>query len=222
MRSKTFQADAAPPIDGYDMVLARAFTDRYIGNTDSWTREPAMGRPVQILLRHVGDGPLDVLDIGTGKARDVATILGAGHRTTGIDLHEPAEWQPLRDRWGRRVTLERAAFPAWNAGERRFDAILDNGCFHHQHPDQYVPYLAGVRDLLRPLGVFVVSVFTPHRRAQPKGYYTKIDGGRLNRYFTETELVDVLRQAGLRWEAGERIYRANSHRFHLVGIARPA
>ena len=219
MRSKTFQAEAAPPAAGYDIVLARAFSERYTSNTD---REPAMGRPVQILLRHAARGALDVLDIGTGKARDIATLLMAGHRATGIDLHEPTDWTQLRERWGQRVALEKAAFPAWADDGRRFDAILDNGCFHHQHPDQYAAYLGGVRALLRPTGIFVVSVFTPHRRQQPRGYFTKIDGGRLNRYFTEGELDTALRDAGLRWEAGERIFRPTCHRFHLVTVARPA
>jgi len=222
MRSKTFQAEAAPPAAGYDLVLSRAFADRYTSHADAWTREPAMGKPVQILLRHAARGALDVLDIGTGKARDVATLLMAGHHTTGIDLHEPADWASLRERWGQRVALEKAAFPTWDDRGRRFDAILDNGCFHHQHPDQYAAYLGGVRTLLKPTGVFVVSVFTPHRRAQARGYFTKIDGGRLNRYFTEGELDTTLRQAGLQWVAGERIYRANAHRFHLVTVARPA
>lgn len=220
MRSKTFQADAAPPADGYDQILTRAFADRYVGNADNWSREPAMGRPVQILLRNTPRGTLDVLDIGTGKARDVATLLMAGHHATGIDLHEHADWADLRERWGSRLTLEKANFPVWDDQGRKFDAILDNGCFHHQHPDQYQGYLESVRKLLKPGGVFVVAVFTPHRRAQPKGYFTKIDGGRLNRYFTEGELDAVLASAGLRWETGERIYRPNAHRFHLVTVAR--
>ena len=70
-----------------------------------------------------------------------------------------------------------------------------------------------MRALLRPTGIFVVSVFTPHRRQQARGYFTKIDGGRLNRYFTETELDGALRDAGLRWEAGERNFRPTCHGF---------
>jgi cyclopropane fatty-acyl-phospholipid synthase-like methyltransferase len=122
-------------------------------------------------------------------------------------------------RWGHQVRLERESLLSWTDVEI-YDAVLDNGCFHHQHPDDYTAYLAAIHARLVPSGVLVASVFTPYRKQRRHGYYTTMDGGRLNRYFTEDELGAILATAGFIWQSSERIYRPSCHRFYLVGVAR--
>jgi cyclopropane fatty-acyl-phospholipid synthase-like methyltransferase len=218
VRSRTLPPDSVVPREGYGELMSDAFHERYETGRDSWTAEEAMTTPVRVLKAELPAG--HVLDVGAGKGRDVECLLAAGYRVTGLDLHEPVEWSALRSAWADRVTLARSSLLAWTGTP--VDAVLDNGCFHHQHPDDYATYLAKVHACLAPGGVLVISVFTPYRKERRHGYYTQIDAGRLNRYFTQRELATMLAKSGFLWQRGERIFRPSCHRFYLVGVARRA
>ncbi len=218
MRSRTLPPDSIVPRDGYGKLMSDAFHERYETGRDSWTAELAMTEPVRRLRDEVPAGR-HVLDVGAGKGRDVEVLLAAGYRVTGLDLHEPAEWSVLRTAYPE-VALVRSSLLEWPCAP--VDAVLDNGCFHHQHPDDYAAYLARIHACLVPGGALVISVFTPYRKERRHGYFTQIDAGRLNRYFTQRELAGKLAKAGFLWQRGERIFRPSCHRFYLVGVARRA
>jgi SAM-dependent methyltransferase len=200
----------------YRDVLGDSFAGRYREHRDSWTREPAMRQVVDLLLARL---PADsrVLDVGTGRGCDAEALLEAGHRVDAVDLVTVAEWEPIRERWPGRV-----GFHTGNAVdldfEAEFDAVLDNGCLHHQHPDDYLRYLGVLRRALRPGGLLSVSFFVLSPQAA-EGFLHVEEDGRLAREFTEPEAVALIASAGCTVTAVERIPRARPDRAYLVVTA---
>jgi SAM-dependent methyltransferase len=187
---------AAPPEPEakYAHTLRRAFAERYASGRDFWTREPAMRTPVEILCRALAGRPdQHVLDVGTGRGPDAVALLQAGHRVTGIDIvGGTPEWRVIRGRWGERVRLLETGLLDLPA-EAAFDAALDNGCLHHQHPDGHPRYARHLVRLVRPGGLVAVSVF---RSASDAGALYLLGERRLSREFTEPELVALFQDAG--------------------------
>ena len=101
-----------------------------------------------------------------------------------------------------------------------FDGVLDSGCFHHQHPSEFAPYLGRVRELLKPGGAFALSVFTPADPNAGAGHTTTIDGGRLSRYFVAGELRQLLESCGFDWQYGVRAARTLFPSHYLMAVAK--
>ncbi len=170
------------------------YAERYGHGRDPWTREEAMRAAAPILAEHLAGRPgAHVLDIGAGRGRDSQTLLECGFRVTGIDFVETAEWQALAERYGERIRFQATDFQAF-AADAPFDGILDNGCFHHQHPDDYAAYLAKIRSLLAADGVVTLSVFLC---SDPTGSLQLAPDGGLYRYFTPRELTALCASSGL-------------------------
>ncbi|KVD74025.1 methyltransferase type 12 [Burkholderia sp. ABCPW 14] len=205
------------PVDGplaapheYAAVLRSDFVSSYHDGRDVWTDEAAMRPASAILHEHLGS-PADVLDAGAGRGRDTAYFLEHGHRVTAVDLVEPPEWAQLSQRWGERVRF--VASPVSELqGEAQFDGALDNGCLHHQHPDAYAAYLARVHALLRPEGLFTISVF----EADGAGRLYANHAQRLYREFTEPELVELLGAAHFTPVSSHRVPRPKAGLHYLV------
>jgi SAM-dependent methyltransferase len=211
MAIRTHQAAAAD----YGSVLAASFRSAYDAGQDWWSDDPARREVVPLLLAELTDTPADVLDVGTGRGRDAATLLAAGHRVTGLDLVEAAEWRELRDRYP-----DHARFVAGDVrggGLPDVDAVLDNGCLQHQQPHDYRRLLRAFRQALRPGGVLVLSLFLT---AEPIGRLHLADDGRHAREFTYDEAVTLLAQAGFTVTRTRRIERAAGQAY-LALVARP-
>ncbi|MGJ5893760.1 class I SAM-dependent methyltransferase [Streptomyces sp. V2] len=216
----TLTPASAPSLDesAYADVLRTDFQDHYARGRDVWTAERAMREAPRLLLAALGDrteGP-HVLDVGTGHGRDAAILADAGCRVTGIDLVESPEWTQLSAR-----TEGRARFDACSlddlAGTAVYDAVLDNGCLHHQHPDGYSRYLDRVRELLVPGGLFTVSVF---ESADGPGRLFANDARRLYREFTEEELTGLVLAHGFTPVEVLSVPRGTANLHYLVGIYR--
>ncbi|MDX6682548.1 MAG: hypothetical protein QOG94_2587 [Solirubrobacteraceae bacterium] len=205
-------------IGEYRPVLDEDFRRRYASGRDPWTDEPAMQAPVATLLGALPDGPQDVLDIGTGRGRDATALLGAGHRVTGVDLVAPPQWRGLREQWGDRVSMLEGSFLDLELGTR-FMGVLDNGCLHHQHPDEHPVFLARMRDLLAPGGTAVVSTFTPDHEHEPSAMWLTSDG-RLNYEFSLPDLARLAGGADLRLVDAVRVPRAMLGLAYLVVVLR--
>ncbi|MGK5727959.1 SAM-dependent methyltransferase [Streptomyces sp. URMC 124] len=221
----TVERTDAVPLDEalYAAVLHSDFRDHYAGGRDVWTGEEAMRRAPRLLMdalrTRAGTGaPADVLDIGTGHGRDAGLLLAAGHRVTGIDLVVSPQWETLT-----RLHPGRVRFFATAAldlpGTALYDAVLDNGCFHHQHPATYGPYLRRVHALLRPGGLLTLSVF--HAADGRGGLYAN-EGSRLYREFTEDELTALVAGHGFAPVATHRVPRAIGGLAYLVSTFRRA
>ncbi|MFE6589072.1 SAM-dependent methyltransferase [Streptomyces sp. NPDC057781] len=139
------------------MAHFTSWADRiYAQARDSWTDTDEQRYAARLMLGTLAAGSR-VLDIGTGRGRDVAVLAGAGHEAVGLDLTPLEEWEKIR------ADCARASFEVRGFMDYRptsaFDAVLDSGCFHHQHPDDLNPYLEKVRDILVPGGSLWLNVF---------------------------------------------------------------
>lgn len=199
----------------YPTVMCSDLAHHYeTGRDAGWWSEPALRTGAAELLRAMrGRTHQHVLDVGTARALDVPTFIGAGHRVTGIDL------LPLRPECAvlEREYPGRARFLRTGLLELEpaapFDAALDNGCFHHQHPESYPQYLGKLNELIRPGGLLTMLVFFAESR--PGKLYTN-SGGRLYRTFTEDELAALLAVAGFVSTASTVVDATTQHLRYLV------
>jgi len=199
---------ATPP--EYAAVLHSDFVSSYRDGRDVWTDETAMRVASAILHAHLG-APADILDAGAGRGRDTAYFLEHGHRVTAVDLVETPEWTQLAQRWGERVRFHTCPIIELE-GSAGFDGVLDNGCLHHQHPDAYRTYLAHVHALLRPDGLFTISVF----ESDGPGRLYENHAQRLYREFSESELSELLRTANFVPVDSQRVPRSRCGLHYLV------
>ncbi|MFC5721649.1 SAM-dependent methyltransferase [Streptomyces gamaensis] len=218
----TVSRTEATPLDeaAYAAVLHSDFHEHYAGGRDIWTGEEAMRQAPQLLmaaLAHAGRAAdAHVLDLGTGHGRDAELVLAGGHRVTGCDLVASPEWDAITARHPGRARF--VAGPVLDLpGSGEYDGVLDNGCFHHQHPDAYAAYLRHVRELLRPEGLFTVSVF--HATGERGGLYAN-NGNRLYREFTEDELSALVGGHGFALVEAHHVPRAVEGLTYLVATFR--
>ncbi len=202
------------PIE-YASLLQSDFDTSYSDRRDVWTHEAAM-RQAPIRLHAQLVGARHVLDVGAGRARDTAYLLEKGHRVTAIDLVAAPEWAPLQQRWGDKVCFQTKGLLELD-GSGVFDAALDNGCLHHQHPGSYPSYLARLHALLRPSGLFTISVF---HTDDTQGQLYVNQAQRLYREFSEHELRDLLEAAGFARVDSELVPRTQPGLRYLVVTAR--
>ena len=159
----TLVSEVPARTEHYERTLRGSFERRYREERDSWTADSAAIAAGRELLARLPEGrACSLLDIGAGRGRDLDLFLRAGHRATGIDIIAPDNWPAMREKWGDSLTLVHASLLELRGHlSERFDAILDNGCFHHQPPEQIPAYLGLVRDLLAPSGIALFAARSP-------------------------------------------------------------
>jgi cyclopropane fatty-acyl-phospholipid synthase-like methyltransferase len=188
----------------YRIALTESFRWRYAHNQDFWTSDPSLPRIAAMLLDYLEDRPnQNILDIGAGRGRDTRTFLEAGHRVTAIDLHRTSEWDELEDRWGPKLRFINSLVQDWVTSDM-FDGAIDNGCFHHQHEEEYPTYLDRVCGVLKPGAHVVFCVFSPSEDDQGRGRFQVMDHGRVGRYFVEAEVRSLFTSHGFTWRASGR------------------
>jgi EEF1A lysine methyltransferase 2 len=97
----------------------------------------------------------------------------------------------------------------------KFDLIIDNGCFHHQHPEHHQEYLALATSLLADGGTFVLTTFKNDSIEQ------RVDAnGRIHRYFSDSELKNELAQAGFQEFERLDVYRRRKGDYYRISFAR--
>ncbi|MEQ9319105.1 MAG: class I SAM-dependent methyltransferase [Polyangiaceae bacterium] len=118
------------------------------------TKDHDVSQNVEALLRHLGDGHHDILDVGCGPGRDLATFVAMGHRPVGLEA-APAFVAMAR---------EHAAVEVWHQDllaldlpAERFDGVFANAVLFHV-PSQELPrVLDELHATLRPGGVLFCS-----------------------------------------------------------------
>ncbi|MET9529908.1 class I SAM-dependent methyltransferase [Streptomyces sp. NPDC006649] len=216
-RYSVVPAEAPLDASGYADALHSDFRHHYADGRDVWTGEAAMREAPRQLLDALGRAAgLHVLDLGSGRGRDAEILLDGGQRVTGVDLVASPEWADITERGDGRARFLATAVTDL-PGTAEYDAALDNGCLHHQHPDAYGPYLRRVRELLRPHALFVVSVF--QAPGETGGLYTNA-GKRLYREFTAGELTALLGAEGFEPVELNQVPRGIKDLTYLVGTFR--
>jgi SAM-dependent methyltransferase len=96
------------------------------------------------------------LELGCGNGAISALFTAAGYRVTGVDL------SPLAVDWAR--DTQRGEFHCADLcdgltqfADCRFDLVVEGNCLHCIVGDRRAPVLAGIRRVLRPGGILVVS-----------------------------------------------------------------
>lgn len=198
----------------YRRVLHAAFTKHYRDRTDEWTRDPAMRVfPALVQGRLKLPPATRVLDIGCGRGADVDYLAQIFDQVTGIDLCRHDDWAAIAAR------RRNAAFQALNfldfEADATFDLVLDNGCLHHQHQDEYETWLRKAAAILGEGGWLALSTFRNDTRRE------FVDAnGRLHRYFTDDELSDLLAAAGFDVIHANDIFRITKGDFYRITCAR--
>jgi cyclopropane fatty-acyl-phospholipid synthase-like methyltransferase len=145
-------------------------------------------------------------------------LLGAGHRVTAVDLVRPGEWDRVGGRWGDRVRFAVGDARDLSA-DAEYDAVLDNGSFHHQLPEDYPDYLGALRRSLRPGGLFAISLFAQPEQ-ETEGSLLVLEDGRFSRIFTRDESRALLAANGFAVTATRRIERDMHGWAYLLVLAR--
>ncbi|WP_025272526.1 class I SAM-dependent methyltransferase [Haloglycomyces albus] len=177
----------------YDEILAGSFRSWYSERRDSWSHDE-QSRRLPLMLHDALASPSRVLDVGAGRGLDTEILLRHGHTVTGIDLVDLPDWKDLARSWGTKVEFVCADVAAADL-PGAYDAVLDNGSFHHQHPDRYESYLGRLHGLLKPGGLLAICLFLRADDAGPGMLHTAPDG-RFSREFTAEEADDTLRTNG--------------------------
>ncbi|QUH03562.1 class I SAM-dependent methyltransferase [Saccharopolyspora erythraea] len=220
---RVLSAEAPVPADDYGSTLLADFTDVYRRGADGWSREQAMRETLRFVVEALGGEVADrtVLDVGCGVGVDVERMAEMGARSVGLDLVRSAEWD--------RITAEHPAvgfvqgdlvelFHRGALAEDAFDAVLDNGCMHHQHPDRVGLFFDAMRGVLRAGGVLVTSVFGAAK--DKRGALMRNEASRLFRDFTRDELVELGRAHGFVAESVHEVPRDDGLAYY-VGVLRP-
>jgi len=205
----------------YRNVLNTSFVHRYGNGEDEWSWDIGMAKAARVFLEHLGDRSDQlILDGGVGRGRDASELIQAGHRVTGLDIVENSSWPLLRKRWGERLELVPCALQDWQPTLlRQFDAALDNGCFHHQHPDEWQSYLDDMRRHVRPGGLIAINVFGVDASNLTPGW-REMDNRRQGYFFTEQGIRDTLEGFGLTWERLITIERQHGDAVYLLALVR--
>lgn len=137
--------------------LRRSTIAHYQQNAERFwegTKDHDVSQNVNALLRHLGRGSHDILDLGCGPGRDLITFSELGHRPVGLDAAAAF------------VAMARAhsACEVWHQDmlalqlpPDRFDGIYANAVLFHV-PSQELPrVLSELHRALRPQGVLFTS-----------------------------------------------------------------
>ncbi|GLX90856.1 hypothetical protein Pfra02_34240 [Pseudomonas fragi] len=205
----------------YRNVLNTSFVHRYGNGEDEWSWDIGMAKAARVFLEHLGDRSDQlILDVGVGRGRDASELIQAGHRVTGLDIVENSSWPLLRKRWGERLELVPCALQDWQPTLlRQFDAALDNGCFHHQHPEEWQSYLDDLRRHVRPGGLIAINVFGVDASNLTPGW-REMDNRRQGYFFTDQGIRDTLEGFGLTWEQLITIERQHGDAVYLLALVR--
>ena len=127
-----------------------------------------------------------IIDIGCGSGRDVKAFCDMGYQTIGLDASEEMA-REAREHLG--IDVIAGDMADWIADEP-FDGIWCCASLLHLHEDEADRFLRNLKSNLKSGGVMFLSV----KEGIETGYDDK---GRYMRNFTEDELVEKLKAAGL-------------------------
>lgn len=201
----------APPSKAtYQRVLVSSFRNWYDNGRDLWSLEPEMREFVDRATTSLGLPPgARALDIGAGRGADSRYLLDKAFQVVAIDLYRMEEWDELERSYPGRLEFVQADFLDWPGEPASFALAVDNGCFHHQHPDVLDAYVSKIHDLLAPGGLLALNVFCDPSRS---GTHTlALPDGRLVHILSEASLQATLAQAGLRVARMHRVARDAPH-----------
>jgi cyclopropane fatty-acyl-phospholipid synthase-like methyltransferase len=206
--------------NGYQNILIKAFTKQYLEQSDEWTYESEMRVVPSLIQRELTlKKDISVLDIGCGAGHDIEYFSKHYTSVVGVDLYpHPRYLQVLKN--NKNVAFKFAEFMGLKFSQK-FGLILDNGCFHHQHPSEYKNYLGKIHSLMGKESVFVLSTFNEEDRPPLKLIHQLIDhNGRIHRYFNDRELKNLLEGQSFEVFKHINISRSQRHKSYRLYFCR--
>ncbi|WP_338885433.1 class I SAM-dependent methyltransferase [Xenorhabdus sp. TH1] len=194
-----------PELEEYEKTLYCSFKQYYKEGRDSWSGAEA-SRKTTLKLLSLLKNASSVLDIGCGRGLESKVIADQGHKVLALDIIDSFEFI---DYDSLNIEFKHGNFLDNNIIFEKFDAILDNGCFHHQHPSLYLIYLEKVYGCLKDEGFFAISIFATEDENQDKGNVYLHQDGRLGKEFSASEIMGLFLQDKFSLYYLERYIRDN-------------
>jgi SAM-dependent methyltransferase len=168
--------------------------ETYARNKWPWFNEK-LDPDIEEYLRVTGSGSLDILDLGTCSGSQGIELARRGHRVVGTDISETAL---------ARAKLAAASEPELaisfmiddiaecRLNDNQFDLVLDRGCYCSICSFNHEEYVASVRCVLRPGGVFLLK--TMSSEDQRFMAYDKVGGREVQMpfHFTAEQLQKLM------------------------------
>lgn len=198
----------------YLKVLKCAFNKHYSEQSDVWTNDPEMRSFPALIQGLLKLNPAcRVLDIGCGAGKDVEYFARLFASVTGLDLYAHDYWQIVSQRHSN-ARFHRSDFLSYSCDEK-YDLIVDNGCFHHQHPEHQSAYLKKIASLMNKNGYFALSTF------KSRDIEARVDAnGRLHKYFSDGDLQNILSSSGYQVTNQFDIYRAHKKDYYRLSFCK--
>jgi EEF1A lysine methyltransferase 2 len=200
--------------EGYQATLRNAFAKQYSEGSDEWTNDDEM-RCVPSIVQGVLKlgASTALLDLGCGAGHDAEYFAGIFSSVTGMDIYDHEAWKGIS---ARHTNVKFICGDVLEKGvPGKFDLIIDNGCFHHQHPERHQEYLALASSFLTDGGTFVLTTFKNDSIEQ------RVDAnGRIHRYFRDSELKSELAKAGFQEFERLDVYRRRKGDYYRISFAR--
>ena len=181
-----------------DRITARTLAHYDQGAEGFWegTRDHDVSQNIAALLRHLqGPGPFDLLDLGCGPGRDLATFAGLGHAAIGID--GAARFVAMARAYSGCEVWEQNLL-ALDLPKARFDGVFANAVLQHVPAAELARVLGELHAALRGGGVLFSSI--PHGNGE-EGW----NGSRYSVYHDPAAWRGRLSAAG--FEELEHYYR---------------
>ena len=192
--------------------MRSAFTEHYESRRDMWSQDSGMRESTSLLLSAVAPGS-HILDIGCGAGIDALQMAERGHQVTALDLVESRRWREWKDP---NVRFYHGAFQDFSS-PKPFDAILDNGCFHHQTPEDVDSYLTKAAALLSTGGWLCLNVYTPREEGRD-GVVVTLADGRFAAVFNVNQLRNLVGRHGLTLADARRVNSSTHGGKYLIAL----
>lgn len=142
-------------------------------------------------LLAMGSSGLDILDLGTCSGSQAIQLARRGHRVVGTEISETALEQAklaAAGQSGLEISFLIDDIAESRLGDGRFDVVLDRGCYHCICSFNHEEYVANIRRVLRPGGVFLLKVMSSEEQRYMS--YDKVGGREVQMpfHFTEKQL----------------------------------
>lgn len=174
----------------------RYFREAYQTGVHGWGVDAPSPYAIDYLdrLKRVVPGG-SLLDMGCGEGRHALAAAQRGFRVTAIDF-EPLALERARrfagEKGMRDITFRTADVLVLPFPDACFDIVLDYGCLHHQRKSDWLVYKAGVLRVLKPRGLYALSVFSPRFRLfRGRRRRWHIAGGAYRRCFSRNDLREL-------------------------------
>lgn len=212
--------------DKYDKHLLRYYVKLYGDDPDDRRNAASTSAIIERIKHRFRDGSARAMDIGCGAGDLVRFMASIGIEAHGVDIVPHPHWfstvsEAVLNEEARieRGTYHVGFFPqVVPSGE--FDLIVDNGCFHHQHPSARAHYLDSIRQRLKPTGVFFVTIFDLDAKfesvSENHGDYAMMRDGRTAILGSPELIAPVLKRAGFMIESVSKVRRPNGDPFCLL------